>query len=64
MSRPSEDSLILASIALIEFADSRIGPEADALRDVADYLLRMSSLQAVRQEGRPRAFNDVVPDEQ
>ena len=54
MSRPSEDSLILASIALIELADARSGSEAEALRDVADYLLRLSSLQALEQDRNQR----------
>lgn len=45
--RPSEDKFMLASIALIELAQSRIGREREALREVADYLLRLSTLQSV-----------------
>jgi len=59
MSRPSEDSLILASIALIELADARSGSEAEALRDVADYLLRLSSLQALEQDRNQRVRNEL-----
>ena len=49
MSRPREHSLVLASMALIELAEAREGHggESDALREVADYLLRLSCVQMV-----------------
>ena len=46
--RPSENNLMLASIALIELAESRTDREGEAFREVADYLLRLLMVRAVR----------------
>ena len=51
MSAPSEDRLIFAAIVLIEAAESRDGREAEWLREVTDYVLRMSSLRPVSPKG-------------
>ena len=50
MSKPSEHSLILASIALIDLAEMRGGREGDCYLQVADYLLRLSTLQELRSQ--------------
>ena len=50
MNRPDEDSLVLASIALIELAEARDGYEGDCLRRVAEYLLRVSRVRDMSQQ--------------
>ena len=60
MNPPTPDYLMLASIALIELAHQREDAEAECFRLVAEYLLNLSSANALRNQD---AIKSPAPSE-